>query len=195
LRVSCADRIFALISWGGAMPDGDSIAELTVYSFAQEAFRDGDGKALTGLPAVLEDLHSYWQSRRGDRPFPARADIDPVDIPSLLEHLMLVDVLYDPLDLRYRLVGGHIVAHAARNVQGHTVRGLMAEGSPQEQALQEKIMVAGQAVVQMRAPVCLDLTYRSVTSDSRKRLQAVLLPLGPSAAELNMLLGGIHFLA
>lgn len=176
------------------MPDGNSIAELAVYRFEQGIFKDDEGNALTPLPSVLAELHAYWHSRRGMRLFPARADIDPLDIPSLLQHLMLMDVLYDPLDLRYRLLGGHIVENAGRNVQGSTVRGLMVDGSPQEQALQEKVLLAGRAVAESRAPVCVELAYRSVATDRHRQLLGVLLPLGPSDTELTMLLGGVHFL-
>lgn len=176
------------------MPGGDCAAELAVYRFKAGAFRDGDGNALTALPDSLEQLHAYWYSRCGARPFPARTDIDPIDIPSLLHCLMLVDVLYDPLNFRYRLLGGHIVENAGRNVQGCTVRDLMAEGTPQQQALQEKVLMAGRAAAEFRGPICADLAYCSLSADRRRRLRALLLPLGPSPTELTMLLGGVQFL-
>ena len=53
------------------------------------------------LKAALE----YWQRKRGSRLAPARADIDPVDLASLLPRVMLVDVSTEPLDFRFRLVG------------------------------------------------------------------------------------------
>ncbi|GAB4368361.1 MAG: hypothetical protein Kow00114_27580 [Kiloniellaceae bacterium] len=174
-------------------PDG-CLAMLTVYTLEDGEFKSQDGKAVPDWPAVLAELHAYWQRCCRGRPYPARADIDPVDIPALLEHLLLADVLHDPLDFRYRLVGGHIVEHAGRNVQGHTVRGLMADGGAQEQALQEKAMLAGRAVAETRAPVFIDLSYRSVTSDNRKHLHGLLLPLGLPGEGPNMVLGGLSFL-
>ena len=45
---------------------------------------------------VLRDLHAYLNSRRGERPMPARADIDVVEIPTLLPFVFLVDVLDGP---------------------------------------------------------------------------------------------------
>ncbi len=176
------------------MPPDGCLAELTVYTLEDGAFKSQDGKDVPDWPAVLAELHAYWRRCCGGRAFPARADIDPVDIPALLEHVLLVDVLRDPLDFRYRLVGGHIVEHAGRNVQGQTVRGLMADGGPQEQALQEKAMLAGQAVAETQAPVFIDLRYRSVSSDNRKHLQGLLLPLGQADEGLNMVLGGLRFL-
>lgn len=58
--------------------------------------------------AWLKEAHAYWASKRGRRPMPRRRDIDPVESPTLLPYLMLIDVLSDPLDFRYRLIGGEV---------------------------------------------------------------------------------------
>lgn len=176
------------------MSSDGCLAELTVYMLEDGDFKSQDGRLVADWPAVLAELHAYWQRCCQGRAYPARADIDPIDIPALLEHVFLADVLHDPLDFRYRLVGGHIVEHAGRNVQGQTVRCLMADGSPQERALQEKAMLVGQAVAETEAPVFIDLSYRSVTSNGRKRLHGLLLPLGQPGESLNMVLGGLQFI-
>ncbi|MEO3429808.1 PAS domain-containing protein [Pelagibius sp. CAU 1746] len=176
------------------MSQTGNLAELHVYRYDDGAFRNDAGGALQSFPEVLADLHAYWRSRCKGLPFPARADIDPVDIPSLLEHLMLLDVLRDPLDFRYRLIGGHIVEHSRRNVQGMTVRGLIAEGSEQAQALQEKALMVGEALADSQAPVFIDLSYRGADGKSRKRLQGLMLPLGEPGQSINMVLGGLSYL-
>jgi hypothetical protein len=53
----------------------------------------------------LKELLAYWEARRGMRPMPARADIDPVDIPSLLPYIVLVETAETLGDFRYRLCG------------------------------------------------------------------------------------------
>ena len=53
----------------------------------------------------LKDLLAYWDARRGERSMPARADIDPADIPSLLAHIVLVETGETLDDFRYRLCG------------------------------------------------------------------------------------------
>jgi hypothetical protein len=61
---------------------------------------------------VLRILWSYWKERRGDRRMPARDDIDPVDIPTILPHLQLVETVDGRF--RFRLAGTAIVeAHGA----------------------------------------------------------------------------------
>ena len=102
-------------------------------------------------------------------------------------------MLRDPLDFRYRLVGGHIVQNAGRNVQGQTVRGLMADGGPRAKALQAKAMHLGETLADIQAPVCIELSYDAPDGEERKRLQGILLPLGEPGEGMNMVLGGLHY--
>ncbi|NIA67025.1 PAS domain-containing protein [Pelagibius litoralis] len=175
------------------MPEDSKEAKLTVFRLHEDGYADAEGEPLADCPEVLLKLHDYWQSRRGEHAFPARADIDPVDIPALLEHLLLVDVLEDPLDFRYRLVGGHIVHHAGHNIQGKTVRGLLTDGNSPEQVLQAKAMDLGKMVSDLKEPIFAQLRYHSVSSDAEKFLQMVLLPLGDRGRNINMLLAGLNY--
>lgn len=54
---------------------------------------------------LLRRLYDYWDGKRAGRAMPARPDLDPVDIPELLPHLILLDVTYDPMRFRVRLYG------------------------------------------------------------------------------------------
>lgn len=66
----------------------------------------------------LARLYAYWQSRKGNRRFPTRRDLDPVDLRYILGHLMLLDVLRDPLRFRYRLHGAEITARVQYDLTG-----------------------------------------------------------------------------
>ena len=56
----------------------------------------------------VSDALAYWDRLRGARRMPSRTELDPLDIPDLLPYVMLVDVLREPLDFRFRLLGsGH----------------------------------------------------------------------------------------
>ncbi len=68
-----------------------------------------------GATALLLRGFDYWDTQRGSRPMPARADIDPAAITALLPHVVLMDVLRTadpdwPLDFRYRLIGTQVDA-------------------------------------------------------------------------------------
>ena len=52
----------------------------------------------------LRHAHDYWRGKADGRAMPRRADIDPTEIPKLLQDVMLVDVMPDGR-YRYRLIG------------------------------------------------------------------------------------------
>lgn len=58
---------------------------------------------------MLQEALAYWRSKCGDRAMPARADIDPLDIPRLLPNIILFDVLPPDRRLKVRLVGTFVV--------------------------------------------------------------------------------------
>ena len=64
---------------------------------------------------VLAELFSYWSERCHGRPAPTRADIDPVDIPHLLPHIVLTEIVDGPGSgerrVRFRLAGTQIEKH------------------------------------------------------------------------------------
>lgn len=57
----------------------------------------------------VREAYRYWSDKRRDGRLPARADIDPIEIPRLLPYVVLSEVLRDPFDIRYRLTGTQVV--------------------------------------------------------------------------------------
>jgi hypothetical protein len=61
---------------------------------------------------LLAELYSYWQDRRRGCRAPSRADIDPIDIPHLLPHIALTEIVRsedgDTTRIRYRLAGTEV---------------------------------------------------------------------------------------
>jgi hypothetical protein len=77
------------------------------------------GNPLAGLSEPdLYRLYDYLEAKRGDREFAARRDLDPLDFPYILGNILLLDVLYQPLRFRYRLVGSLIVARVGYDMTG-----------------------------------------------------------------------------
>ncbi len=66
----------------------------------------------------LREVYAYWRSKIADGRLPARAAIDPLDIPRLLPFLFLVDVERDPQRFRFRLIGTQICTWAGRDLTG-----------------------------------------------------------------------------
>jgi len=66
----------------------------------------------------LKQFYSYWLDRKGSRRLPARRDIDPLDFPYILAHLMLIDVQRDPLRFHVRVHGTERARRAGRDLTG-----------------------------------------------------------------------------
>ena len=134
----------------------------------------------------LAQLVAYWRHLVSSG-LPGRQHLDPVMIGSaLLPHVFLADVLDGGERFRWRLIGTHIVNHAASDDTG---RNLDATIAP---AMRETIIGHYREIVRTRRPVC----HRSefVGRDRRVyRYDRVLLPLATDGDLVDMVLGGAVF--
>src|SRR6185369_5611421 len=71
------------------------------------AVNQATGLAEAPASEDLRRLLAYWDRQRGDREFPGRGDIDPVDLRFMLDRIALTEVHGDPRRYRLRLVGGY----------------------------------------------------------------------------------------
>src|SRR5688572_17351388 len=55
--------------------------------------------------ACIARFDAYWQSKKQAGRLPARADIDPADLKSVLPNIILLNVGYDPFRVSVRLRG------------------------------------------------------------------------------------------
>src|SRR5947207_671126 len=80
---------------------------------------------------VTQNGLAYWLRIRGGRLMPSRADLDPVAIPDLLPCVMLIDVLREPLDFRFRLLGSKHDRRLGDNYRGRLLSELprLAKGN------------------------------------------------------------------
>lgn len=81
-------------------------------------------------PSVLAGF-DYWIGLLQGRRYPGRREIDPTAIPRQLLKISLIDVSYDPMDFRIRLVGQHV-----RDRMGAMAGKRVAETVKPEQGLQ-----------------------------------------------------------
>lgn len=71
---------------------------------------------------VLAAVKAYWDGKRGDRPMPSRAEIDPVELREHLGWILMLDVLDDYADFRFRLIGTKVTRYFLADTTGRTVR-------------------------------------------------------------------------
>lgn len=76
---------------------------------------DGGAEEAPPTDPVLSRLLSYWDGLRGERPAPARGDIDPAKMAFALDRVALVEVLGDG-ELRCIIAGQQLAAALGRNV-------------------------------------------------------------------------------
>lgn len=133
----------------------------------------------------LSKLYAYWDGKRGGRRFPRRSDLDPVDIPSLLPGMFLVDVRRDPFDLFFRLAGTVLAVCYGSDVTGSRLIDL--NGS---QTLELYRRAAD--TVRTAEPVLVSGLLQT-PAEVYRRADHLLLPLGDRADRVDMLVGGAIF--
>ncbi|MFQ5772966.1 MAG: PAS domain-containing protein [Kiloniellaceae bacterium] len=134
----------------------------------------------------LRDLYNYWESKkRGDR-LPARADIDPVEIPGLLRNVALVRVIGDAEDFEIVLAGSRIEEVHGRSLKGVSISTLREklETSP---AIRQYAEVVRHAEPRYREG---DLKIFGKEHWWSHRL---LLPLSSDGKRVDMMLAGVFF--
>lgn len=77
---------------------------------------------------IVRALVDYWQDKHQDGKLPNRDDLDPVEIPRLLPHVMLKEVRRDPWDFRYRVVGTVVREHSRSDWTGKWMSEIDGQG-------------------------------------------------------------------
>jgi len=132
---------------------------------------------------ALQQLHAYWETRREGRSYPARDEIDPLDLRFILGSLILVDVETAPLRYRYRLFGSDIARR-----QGFDMTGKYLEQHPwpelaaMARQTYDGVIASGQPALIRRHGLINDQYVDHIS---------LVLPLGHSQVE--MLLAGVVF--
>jgi hypothetical protein len=72
----------------------------------------------------IDRILAYWRAKKGDRAFPSRADIDPLEFTRELPRVMMAEVSYDPLEFRYRVAGTGLFAMHGHELTGKPAREL-----------------------------------------------------------------------
>jgi hypothetical protein len=130
--------------------------------------------------ASLRQLYDYWDKKRAGRRFPARADIDPLELGFVLGNLSLIDVLHDPLRFRIRLQGTLSVSRL-----GFDMTGKFADEIPDPE-YREVVIETYQRIVREARPM---REVREIAYDHKShRYEIVWLPLSDDGTTINMLI-------
>jgi hypothetical protein len=135
---------------------------------------------------LLRSLYEYWDGVRGGRRMPARADIDPVEIPKVLPYIIMYNVAPGG-GFTIRLVGEEVQQFVGRNTTGQPAGACMA---PPAAALMIEILAA---VATERAPKFRAGKAHWHKAKSYRDFEACFLPLSSDGETVDVILGGIRF--
>jgi hypothetical protein len=133
----------------------------------------------------LRTLYQYWIAKRGRRTMPSRADIDPIDLGSLLGNLFLFDVDAMSNEFRFRLAGSNMVETVGVELTG---RGL-ADVGPRYGL--KPLLDQCHSVVVSRQPSYLSVLYSAPAR--RVICRQLLLPLSTNENRVEIILGGVIY--
>ncbi len=143
-----------------------------------------------GANVSLQQTLDYWRRLCGERPMPARKDLNPADIPRLLPNLMLADVGGPAADaqapqIRFRLVGTEVVRGFGHELTGYRLSEIDygAQG--------HQVVELYRQVVDTAKPQFARIEFRQ-GRDRVIEMQQLLLPLSDDGSEVNMILAVVH---
>jgi hypothetical protein len=128
-------------------------------------------------------LYDYWRSKApADGLLPGRRHIDPIEIPKLLPHVWLVDVVDDPRRFRVRLLGTTLVDTGTPLRVGDFIVDRLL---PEQRA---DTLAEFESVVQSREPLWyrgpLNLRHGTYVHE----VERIFLPLAADGRRVDMLL-------
>ena len=128
-----------------------------------------------------DELVAYWESKKEDDRLPARGDIDPIDIPKLLPHIGLIDVIDGGADFRYRLLGTRL-----NEVFGEDFTGQLVSETKQGE-YGELLLDLYRSVVTERAPIVSESVFE-YKGKEHLNIHRLLLPLAKDGEEVDMIM-------
>ena len=167
--------------------------KLNQYSLGDLSLLSGSDRSVAFVRLPLDPLESdrhrfvmeLWRERRGSRVAPCRRDFDPWDLKPVLPMILLVDVLQDPLDFRYRLSGTKVRDIHGMELTGHRVRDLM----PRLYA--EKVWQDYSELVERKAPQLCEIEYIN-RFDLKRCFKVLRLPLSSDGDSVDMIMAVHH---
>ena len=130
---------------------------------------------------ILSKLLQYWQSKKTNNRLPARSDVDPTDIPSLLPYLMLIEV--DNGRVFMRLVGTKVAT-------GTDPTGTDMNDTAPPGAYGTHITGLYRRAADESRPIYTEYLYGHPEKEQSRLAQRLILPLAKDGIHADMLLVG-----
>ncbi|MEI4486308.1 PAS domain-containing protein [Frigidibacter sp. MR17.14] len=131
---------------------------------------------------MIENVRSYWRSLCGDRPVPARSEVDPRALQGALDNAFILERIA-PSVARFRVAGAHLTDLIGMEVRGMPLTALFAP-----RARQQVTMRLEEA---FSRPAILDLTLAAETGFGKPEMTGhlMVLPLASDLGDVSRALG------
>ncbi|WP_416896957.1 MAG: PAS domain-containing protein [Minwuia sp.] len=132
---------------------------------------------------LIREGHAFWDALRGTRPWPARTDLDPLDVPRhLLPHMLMIDVERGPpRRFRWRLIGTHITSVMQRDSTGRYFDELYS-------ASEFERVTIGPLTVFETGRACHNITRAPSSERAFIQMEAIDMPFSRTGEEMDMIL-------
>ena len=128
-----------------------------------------------------------WNSRRGDKPLPQRSDFGTEDFLPWFGHVLMLDVIDEGEDFRYRLIGTHITNFMNRDYTARLVSECDYAGA------RDNIFDSFRRPIQTGGPVFRSGTVQWAVDKSWRPYNSVHCPLAAGDDRPAMTVGVIYF--
>jgi hypothetical protein len=130
----------------------------------------------------LRSFVDHWQSLRGGRRWPAFQDFDPADVPHLLPHLILFEVISGGTDFLCRLAGEEVRLAYGGPVRGR-LHGDLAAENPSLADFRERFRTC----IRRAEPLTVEDRFRNARGEPCRTIGAIV-PFGTTEAAIDRLL-------
>jgi hypothetical protein len=129
-------------------------------------------------------LRSYWESKRAGRAMPSRADISPAQLKDHLGWVMILEVLPDVRNFRYRLIGTLVTQYFSGDSTGKTV---MEAFAPNGEAVAKSVNSVFRKVARDKV-IMRTAGNANWLAEGMEEFEAIYLPLSDDGVNVSHIL-------
>ena len=134
----------------------------------------------------LNRLFQLWKELRGGSGLPFRSVLAPEQLGFILGHVTIIDVVLDPLNFRFRLIGTRIEEAGRRGDQGKTLDQI------EPASYRDLVGTAYREVVEGALPTCHQISY--FHRQDLVSFERIILPFTLTGSAVDFLLEALDWL-
>jgi hypothetical protein len=131
---------------------------------------------------------THWRQARKGNLLPSRNDFDLAALASILPNIVLLDVIENPLDFRYKVIGNVAMQNFTKNYTGVALSEIPGKGPD------SAVFSSLKTVVQSKEPCAQQIPYVGPNHDFKK-ISSLALPLAKDHINVDKIMIIVEFLS